>query len=161
MTKSETISSSHYTENHMQNTAMWFETAVPTPTIKNMHTQIGVHFEEVGEMLEALSAKDNITRAMLLSTGQSMRMLAKHLKQNDNVLDLTMNLQDLLDALCDQLVTAIGTGYMLKLPILDALHEVNRSNWSKFVKGNPVFDKNMKIIKGPDYFKPDLSKFFT
>ena len=50
---------------------------------------------------------------------------------------------------------------MLKLPILDALHEVNRSNWSKFVDGNPVFDENMKIVKGPNYFKPDLSKFFA
>ena len=160
MIKSETISS-RYAGNHLLNTTMWFEAAVPNPTMKNMHTQIGVHFEEVGEMLETLSPKDHTTRAMLFNTGQSIKMLAKHLKQNDNVLDLTTNLQDLLDALCDQLVTAIGTGHMLKLPILDALHEVNRSNWSKFVDGNPVFDENMKIVKGPNYFKPDLSKFFA
>jgi len=46
---------------------------------------------------------------------------------------------------------------MFELNILDGLTEVNRSNWSKFVDGKPLFDENGKIKKGPGYSKPDLS----
>lgn len=41
-----------------------------------------------------------------------------------------------------------------------ALKEVNLSNWSKFDEnGNPIFNENGKIVKGENYFKPDLAKF--
>ena len=40
-----------------------------------------------------------------------------------------------------------------------ALAEVNKSNWSKFKDGAPVFDGNGKIAKADGYFKPDLAKF--
>lgn len=43
--------------------------------------------------------------------------------------------------------------------IVGALQEVNRSNWSKFENGEPIFDENGKIKKGPNYRPPDLSKF--
>jgi hypothetical protein len=41
-----------------------------------------------------------------------------------------------------------------------ALTEVNKSNWSKFDESsNPIIDSNGKILKGPNYFKPELKKF--
>ena len=64
-----------------------------------------------------------------------------------------------LDAICDQLVTATGFAYMMGLNPVGGLSEVNESNWSKFVDGEPQFDVNNKIKKGPDYRKPDLSPF--
>ncbi len=48
---------------------------------------------------------------------------------------------------------------MFDMDIVGALQEVNRSNYSKFVNGRAVFDENGKIKKGPDYSKPDLTKF--
>lgn len=42
---------------------------------------------------------------------------------------------------------------------VSSFEEVNRSNWSKFVDGKPVFDENGKIKKGDGYTPPDLSKF--
>ena len=45
------------------------------------------------------------------------------------------------------------------MDIVGALDEVNRSNFSKFVNGKPVFDENGKIKKGANYKEPDLKRF--
>lgn len=67
--------------------------------------------------------------------------------------------QDLLDALCDQTVTATGVAYGIDFKFPDALGEVSDSNWSKFVGGKPIFDENGKIMKGPNYFKPNIAQY--
>jgi predicted HAD superfamily Cof-like phosphohydrolase len=67
--------------------------------------------------------------------------------------------QELLDALCDQIVTAVGVAHMFGMDIESALNEVNASNWSKFVDGNPVFNEHGKIAKGPGYFEPKIAEF--
>jgi predicted HAD superfamily Cof-like phosphohydrolase len=137
----------------------WFKKAVPEPNHKNIHTQIGVHFEEVAEMLLALSGNDDQTEVLLHNAYLYNHLLANHLKSNGDVLDLDMSNQkkiDLLDALCDQVVTATGVGYMLNMKFPAALEEVNASNYSKFVNGEPIFNENKKIMKGPNYFKPSL-----
>lgn len=127
----------------------WFKKAKPNPTNKDLSTQIGCHLEEVHEMLEAIGIPN--TQVALLSA------LFKNTSDTVN-LDI-INRTELLDALCDQIVTAVGVAHMLELDIIGALDEVNRSNWSKFENGKPVFDSNGKIAKGKDYIKPDLSKF--
>ena len=137
----------------------WFKKAVPEPNHKNIHTQIGVHFEEVAEMLLALSGNDDQTEVLLHNAYLYNHLLANHLKSNGDVLDLGIGNQakiDLLDALCDQVVTATGVGYMLGMNLPMALEEVNASNYSKFVNGEPIFNENKKIMKGPNYFKPSL-----
>ena len=61
-------------------------------------------------------------------------------------------------SLCDQIVTAVGVAHCAGMKIVDGLHEVNRSNWSKFDEnGEPILDETRKIIKGPNYTKPDLT----
>ena len=65
-----------------------------------------------------------------------------------------------LDGITDQQVTAIGIGHMLGMDTTGALAEVDRSNFSKFGKdGQPIFDENGKIKKGPHYVKPNLEPF--
>lgn len=64
-----------------------------------------------------------------------------------------------LDSLCDQIVTATGVGTFLGMNIPGAMDEVNRSNYSKFVDGQPIFDENRKVKKGPKYTKPVLIPF--
>ena len=66
---------------------------------------------------------------------------------------------ELLDALCDQVVTAVGVAYMMGMDIEGALAEVNRSNWSKFEGGVPVFNEQGKIAKGVEYTPPELSDY--
>ena len=66
---------------------------------------------------------------------------------------------DLLDSLADQTVTVTGIAYRMGFNFYPALNEVSNSNWSKFENGKPLRDDNGKIIKGKNYFKPDLTKF--
>lgn len=131
---------------------LWFERAVPEPTDKNRAVQIGVHFEEVAEMAEALS-QEGIAEDLNQVSGFFKTWLGV---SRDHAL---IDRKELLDSLCDQIVTAVGVAHMFGLDIAGALSEVNRSNWSKFVDGHPVFDANGKIAKGPNYSKPDLDRF--
>jgi predicted HAD superfamily Cof-like phosphohydrolase len=121
---------------------------------------MGVHFEEVSEMLAEITGKDPETTELILKAKIACHELADHLKANDNI--VRINLEDrkgYIDALCDQIVTATGCAYDQRMDIIGAIDEVDRSNYSKFVDGEAIFDENGKIAKGPNYFKPDLRKY--
>lgn len=139
-------------------TKEWFDKAVPEPTQKNIHTQTGVHFEEVREFVDSLYGNNAVTQHLLETTSKSLKDLAHHLKNNADVLDFN-NPDETLDGILDQIVTATGVGHMLGFDVVGGLDEVNRSNFSKFVNDEPIFDENRKIKKGPDYTKPELSNF--
>lgn len=142
----------------LSHTLLWFQKAVPTPTSKNIHVQIGCHFEEVSEFTASLTAKDNETQALIDNVKLYTHLLADRLKTNHDCIK-SIDRVEALDGLCDQIVTATGAGHMLQMDILGGLHEVNGSNWSKFTNGNPVFDANGKITKGPGYYKANLQPF--
>lgn len=138
----------------------WFKAAVPEPTDDNRRVQLGCHLEEVGEMadqfeVDSFSTKEKLS--YLFGFDYKSDEIKKNGKafKNPTVTDKTA----FADALADQIVTAIGLAYMNGIDIEGALNEVNRSNWSKFVDGKPVFDENGKIKKGDDYTPPDLSEF--
>lgn len=138
---------------HISDIKGWFELAVPTPTDKNRAVQLGCHFEEVAEMLDATNHRSPCLRDDLADIANKFK---KHLAGVDaNEVDRI----ELLDAICDQIVTAVGVAHMFGMDIEGALAEVTRSNWSKFVDGKPVFDANGKIAKPPSYSKPDLTLF--
>ena len=86
----------------------------------------------------------------------SLAVAALLFGRQDPVLD---SRRELLDALCDQIVTAVGVAYMLGMDIQGALNEVNRSNWSKFVDGKAVFNEQGKIAKSENYTPPQLVEF--
>lgn len=133
----------------------WFKEAKPKPTAKDVAVQIGCHFEEVSEMCEALYMDETDTVL------QEEADWFKSRKATNDTIQMVQdfNKQELLDSLCDQVVTAIGVGYMMGFDIIGALNEVNNSNWSKFENGKAIFDENGKIKKGVNYFKPNLLKF--
>ena len=128
---------------------LWFERAVPNPTDKSRAVQLGVHYEEVDEMLSATG-----------DFGFTLGLLAHRYKRDYETKLDAVDRTELLDSLCDQIVTAIGVAHMFGLDISGALSEVNASNFSKFdSNGQPVFDANGKVSKGPNYRKPDLTPF--
>lgn len=133
----------------LDKTLEWFAAAVPNPTDKNKVVQLGCHVEEFAEMLHALHPASEL--AIVNSR------YADNLK-NGNAMP-SCDKAELLDALCDQLVTICGVGYMLGFDMLGALAEVNRSNFSKFENGKPVFNEQGKIVKGKHYSKPYLKPF--
>jgi hypothetical protein len=67
------------------------------------------------------------------------------------------NRKELVDALADQVVTAVGVGHCANMKITRAVDIVNTSNWSKFGNdGLPYFDQDGKVLKGPNYVPPAL-----
>jgi predicted HAD superfamily Cof-like phosphohydrolase len=67
------------------------------------------------------------------------------------------NRKELADAVADQVVTAVGVGHTANMKTARAVDIVNTSNWSKFSPdGQPYFDQNGKILKGPNYVPPAL-----
>ena len=138
----------------------WFKAAKPNPTGKDKATQIGAHFEEVSEMMWALHCNNIANKTHELSEEFYISgAIDEDILGNFIILPEEWEI-DLLDSLCDQIVTAIGVGYMMGFDMVGALQEVNLSNWSKFDEnGNPIFNENGKIVKGENYFKPDLAKF--
>lgn len=142
-------------------TKQWVEKAIPHPTDKNIHTQLGVHFEEIAEMIDTITPQDKFTAELMESLHMDLVHFSNYLKGHENVIKiLPQDRVEYLDSLCDQIVTAVGCAHNSKLNIVDAMNEVNRSNYSKFdSEGNPIFDDNLKIIKGPDYSKAQLDLF--
>ncbi|AUR97027.1 NTP pyrophosphohydrolase-like domain [Vibrio phage 1.236.O._10N.261.52.C4] len=137
-------------------TKQWFEQAIPEPTIEQACIQIGCHYEEVAEMAEAMA--DDELSVQIEHVSGSYKNLSPIFM--DSVRNLSESEEvELLDSLVDQIVTAVGVGHMMGMDVLGALEEINRSNFSKFEDGKPVFDANGKITKGKDYVKPNLEKF--
>ena len=72
----------------------------------------------------------------------------------------TKNLVEVADALTDILYVAYGAGHAFGINLDKCFDEVQQSNMSKLDdQGNPIYDDSGKVMKGPKYFKPDLSKF--
>lgn len=141
-------------------TQKWFEIAVPNPTSKNISTQIGCHLEEVVEMLDVLQTKYPGYKNKLDDARKHLRFVSNLLKQEEGSFFIKEeDRKELLDALADQIVTATGVGTFLGMNVPGALAEVNRSNYSKFEDGEPIFNENKKVMKGKDYTPPELTPY--
>ena len=78
-------------------------------------------------------------------------------------LKVAMENKDLLevaDALTDILYVAYGAGHAFGIDLDKCFEEVQNSNMSKLGEDNkPIYNESGKVMKGPKYFKPDLTKF--
>lgn len=134
----------------------WHKRACPQPDDRAFHVQLGCHLEEVVEMLVPVDGLDPKTCLAIDNAVQALDFLARGLKEGHAKLKIT-NREMLLDSLADQMVTGVGVGYRAGMQPVEALTEVDISNWSKFDEaGQPIFDANGKVQKGPNYKAPDL-----
>ena len=85
------------------------------------------------------------------------------IKEELDELKIAMDNKDLLevaDALTDILYVTYGAGVAFGLDSDACFNEVHNSNMSKMdTNGKPIYNENGKVMKGPNYFKPNLSKF--
>lgn len=134
----------------------WFARAVPNPTTQNKSVQFGCHFEELSEMANEIMRGAHLCNH-LANQGANFKSCQPHyVRTVEMIAESKTRSLGLRDALCDQIVTAIGIYHMMGWDIKKDLAEVNRSNWSKFENGKPVFDENGKIQKGANYTPPTL-----
>ena len=85
------------------------------------------------------------------------------IKEELNELKEAINSKDIkevADALTDILYVTYGAGHAFGINLDKCFEEVQNSNMSKLdLNGKPIYNGNGKVMKGPNYFKPNLSKF--
>ncbi len=70
------------------------------------------------------------------------------------------DLKEVADALTDILYVTYGAGHAFGIDLDKCFDEVQQSNMSKIGEdGKPIYNENGKVMKGPNYFKPNLNKF--
>tara|TARA_B100001057_G_scaffold467446_1_gene525607 strand:+ start:3557 stop:3928 length:372 start_codon:yes stop_codon:yes gene_type:complete len=70
------------------------------------------------------------------------------------------NIKEVADALTDILYVTYGAGHAFGINLDKCFEEVQNSNMSKLdYNGKPIYDNKGKVMKGPNYFKPNLNKF--
>lgn len=139
-------------------TLTWFKKARPDVSDQDRASQLGVHLEEIVEMLDALGG-DGKALPALLNARRNLHELAEGVKNGTYKLRVVE--QELfLDSLCDQNVTGAGVAYTYGYDFRGAMEEVNRSNFSKFDgDGNPIRNEHGKIMKSTLYSPPDLKPY--
>ena len=70
------------------------------------------------------------------------------------------DIKEVADALTDILYVTYGAGHAFGINLDKCFEEVQKSNMSKLGSdGKPIYNDKGKVMKGPNYFKPDLGKF--
>ena len=106
--------------------------------------------QEVKKKSELSSDKINLLRLSLIQ--EELDELTKAINEND--------ILEVADALTDILYVTYGAGHAFGIDLDQCFEEVQKSNMSKLGKDNkPIYNEQGKVMKGPYYFKPDLSKF--
>lgn len=145
------------TKNTIESINNWFTTAKPNATNVDVSTQTAFFIEEIKEVFEATNDLD--VAKYLQGIKEDYLNLSKKTEYVDETIN-GWNREELLDGLCDVIVTCVGVANYLKMDIVGALEHVSQSNWSKFDEnGKPILNEDGKITKGPNYFKPDLEPF--
>ena len=100
-----------------------------------------------------------------LSTDKINKLRYELILEELEELKVAMENKDLLevaDALTDILYVTYGAGHAFGIDLDKCFKEVQDSNMSKLDKnGKPIYNELGKVMKGPKYFKPDLSKFIN
>ena len=85
---------------------------------------------------------------------EELSELEEAIKNNDLI--------EVADALTDLLYVTYGAGHAFGINLDKCFEEVQNSNMSKLGEdGKPIYNKDGKVMKGPNYFKPDLSKYLN
>ena len=109
--------------------------------------------------------KQEVKTKPSLSTDKINKLRLDLIKEELEELTSAINNKDLLevaDALTDILYVTYGAGHAFGIDLDKCFDEVQNSNMSKLdEKGKPIYNASGKVMKGPNYFKPDLSKFIN
>ena len=119
------------------------------------------NFSKVGIFMKTFGQE--VKNKPSFSTDKINKLRLDLIKEELSELTDAMNNKDLLevaDALTDILYVTYGAGHAFGIDLDKCFDEVQNSNMSKLDEnGKPIYNKNGKVMKGPNYFKPDLSKF--
>ena len=119
------------------------------------------NFEKVGTFMKTFG--QDIKQRASFSTDKVNELRVNLIKEELNELIEAINNKDLVevaDALTDILYVTYGAGHAFGINLDECFEEVQNSNMSKLDNnGKPIYNDKGKVMKGPNYFKPDLRKF--
>ena len=119
------------------------------------------NFSKVGTFMKTFGQE--VKTEPSFSTDKINKLRIGLIKEELEELTEAMDKKDLLevaDALTDILYVTYGAGHAFGINLDKCFEEVQNSNMSKLdVDGKPIYNDAGKVMKGPNYFKPDLSKF--
>ena len=121
------------------------------------------NFSKVGIFMKTFGQE--VKNKPAFSTDKINKLRLDLIKEELSELTDAMKNKDLLevaDALTDILYVTYGAGHAFGIDLDKCFDEVQNSNMSKLNEnGKPIYNENGKVMKGPNYFKPDLSKFIN
>ena len=119
------------------------------------------NFEKVGTFMKTFGQE--VKSSPSLSTDKINKLRLSLIKEELDELKEAIDKKDLLeiaDALTDILYVTYGAGHAFGINLDKCFDEIQRSNMSKLGNdGKPIYNEFGKVMKGPKYFKPNLSKF--
>ena len=121
------------------------------------------NFNKVGTFMKTFGQE--VKSKPSFSTDKINKLRIDLIKEELDELQEAMKNNDLLevaDALTDILYVTYGAGHAFGVDLDKCFDEVQNSNMSKLGEnGEPIYNESGKVMKGPNYFKPDLSKFVS
>ena len=117
-------------------------------------SKVGIFMKTFGQEVKDKPAfsTDKINKLRIDLIKEELEELTEAMKNND--------LLEVADALTDILYVTYGAGHAFGIDLDKCFEEVQNSNMSKLDQnGKPIYNESGKVMKGPNYFKPDLSKF--
>ena len=119
------------------------------------------NFDKVGVFMKTFGQE--VKNKPSLSSDKINQLRISLIKEELDELKQAMNNKDILevaDALTDILYVTYGAGHAFGIDLDKCFQEVQKSNMSKLGEdGKPIYNDKGKVMKGPNYFKPDLNKF--
>ena len=119
------------------------------------------NFDKVGTFMKTFGQE--VKTKPSFSTDKINKLRLDLIKEELSELTEAMNNKDLLevaDALTDILYVTYGAGHAFGIDLDKCFNEVQESNMSKLGENNtPIYNENGKVMKGPNYFKPNLNQF--
>ena len=116
--------------------------------------KVGVFMKTFGQEIKIKSelSSDKINELRISLIEEELDELKKAVNDKD--------IKEVADALTDILYVTYGAGHAFGIDLDKCFSEVQNSNMSKLDdNGMPIYNENGKVMKGPNYFKPNLNKF--
>ena len=116
--------------------------------------KVGLFMKTFGQEVKAKASfsTDKINKLRVDLIEEELEELKEAINKKD--------LQETIDALTDILYVTYGAGHAFGVDLDKCFEEVQNSNMSKLDNnGKPIFNENGKVMKGPNYFKPNLNQF--
>ena len=121
------------------------------------------NFKKVGLFMKTFNQDVKVTSSLSTDKINSLRisLINEELEELKQAIS-EKNLTEVADALTDILYVTYGAGHAFGIDLDKCFDEVQNSNMSKLGEnGEPIYNESGKVMKGPNYFKPDLSKFIS